>query len=153
MRLLLQRVSSASVTVEGEVTGAIGPGILALVGLGHGDGEDLFAPALEKITNLRIFPDEDGKMNRSLLDSGGGLLLVSQFTLYADCRKGRRPSYTDAMAPGEAEALFEKFFNFCHERHPGPVANGRFGAMMQVSLVNEGPVTIWIDSTAMNWRR
>lgn len=153
MRLLLQRVSSASVTVDGEVTGSIGPGILALVGLGHGDSEELFPPALEKITNLRIFPDEEGKMNRSLLDIGGGLLLVSQFTLYADCRKGRRPSYTDAMPPAEAEALFGKFFEFCRDRHVAPVANGRFGAMMQVSLVNEGPVTIWIDSAAMNWKR
>ncbi len=151
MRLLLQRVSHASVVVDGQTTGSIGEGLLAFVGLSRTDTEKLFQPALDKIINLRIFNDEAGKMNRSLLDTGGGLLLVSQFTLYADARKGRRPSYINAMPPEEAEALFGKFVQFARANFSGPVGEGRFGAFMEVSLRNDGPVTIWLDSAEMGW--
>jgi D-tyrosyl-tRNA(Tyr) deacylase len=153
MRLLLQRVTKASVTVDGKVVGEIDGGILALVGLGQGDSEALFDGAIEKMINLRIFRDENGVMNRSLLDAGGGILAVSQFTLYADARKGRRPSYTDAMPPAEAEALFAKFVDRLREKFTGTVATGVFGAMMDVALVNDGPVTIWLDSAEMNWNK
>ncbi len=151
MRLLIQRVRHASVVVEGETTGAIGQGLLVFVGLCQADSEAFFRPALDKLVNLRIFSDEAGKMNRSLLEVGGGLLLVSQFTLYADARKGRRPSYTNAMPPAEAEALFNRFVQFTRANFDGPVGEGRFGAFMEVSLLNDGPVTIWLDSAEMSW--
>lgn len=152
MRLLIQRVSEASVVVNGAVVGEIGRGLLVLVGLGQGDTPKLFAPALEKMRHLRIFGDEAGNLNRSAEEVGAGLLLVSQFTLYADARKGRRPSFTDALPPAEAAAQYAQFVEHVRSQYTaGPVASGVFGAMMEVRLVNEGPVTIWLDSREMNW--
>jgi D-tyrosyl-tRNA(Tyr) deacylase len=151
VRLLLQRVSRAQVRIDNEVSGQIDKGILVFVGLGTTDTDAMFGPALEKIANMRIFPDDEGKMNKSVLDVGGGLLVVSQFTLYADTRKGRRPSYIKAMPPGDAEPMFNRFFEFVKAKFSGPVGGGRFGAMMDVDLVNDGPVTIWIDSDELPW--
>ena len=152
MRLLLQRVSQARVRIDGAVVGEIGTGLLVLVGIGQGDTPALFGPAIEKVANLRIFPDADGNMNRSCVDVGGGILAVSQFTLYADARKGRRPSYIDAMPPAEARELFGAFVaRLRSDYSAGPVATGVFGATMQVELVNDGPVTIWLDSADMPW--
>lgn len=144
MRAVVQRVSSASVTVEGKVTGQIGFGMLVLLGVTHADTEAHADRLAEKVANLRFFHDDAGKMNRSCLDIGGEVLVVSQFTLYGDCRKGRRPSYTDAAEPQKAEQLYEYFM----ERMKGfglRIASGIFGAMMTVSLVNEGPVTLIVD--------
>jgi D-tyrosyl-tRNA(Tyr) deacylase len=145
MRALLQRVSRASVKVDGELVGSIGPGLLALVCVGHEDGEAELELLARKTVQLRIFPDEQQKMNRSLLDVGGELLAVSQFTLYADCRKGRRPSFIGAAPPDKGEELFDLW---CEKvRSYGVrVATGVFGAMMDVELVNDGPVTIWLDT-------
>jgi D-tyrosyl-tRNA(Tyr) deacylase len=145
MRVLLQRVTRASVTVEGRVVGEIGHGLLILLGIGHGDGEAQIKTMTEKIVHLRIFEDDEGKMNRSLLDIGGQALVVSQFTLYADARKGRRPSYTDAAPPALAEPLVERFKEAVAS-FGVTVAGGIFGAYMQVELLNDGPVTIWLDS-------
>lgn len=148
MRALLQRVSQASVTVEGEIVGKIGGGLLILLGVGQGDGETQVKMLVEKIVNLRIFGDAEGKMNRSLLDVEGEVLVVSQFTLYADARKGRRPSYTNAAPPAIAEPLVERF----KEGVAGygmKVAGGVFGAHMQVQLCNDGPVSIWLDSAEL----
>jgi D-tyrosyl-tRNA(Tyr) deacylase len=147
MRVLLQRVSRASVRVEGEIVGDIDRGLLVLLGAGEGDGPEDLEYILDKTLNLRIFADEDGKMNLSVLDVGGGVLVVSQFTLYAQTRRGRRPSFVDAMAPDAAEAIYEEFVARVR-RKVDEVATGRFGAMMDVELVNDGPVTIWIDSKA-----
>lgn len=145
MRAVLQRVSRAKVTVDGEITGAIGQGLLVLLGVGTGDIAADATYLLDKIVNLRIFNDEDGKMNRSVIDVSGGLLVVSQFTLYADTRKGRRPSYIGAAPPEDANRLYEFFVESArgHVR----VATGRFQAMMDVELVNDGPVTIILDSS------
>ena len=145
MRAVLQRVSRAKVTVDGEVTGEIGHGILVLLGVGAGDTEADAAHLVEKTVNLRIFSDEDDKMNLSVQDVGGGLLVVSQFTLYADTRKGRRPSYIGAAAPDEANRLYEVFVAEAR-KHLSLVATGRFQAMMDVELVNDGPVTIILDT-------
>jgi D-tyrosyl-tRNA(Tyr) deacylase len=153
MRLLIQRVSEAAVRVDGAVVGQIGCGLLVFLGLGREDSDDLFDPAIEKLLNLRIFGDDAGLMNRSLIDVGGGLLVVSQFTLYADARKGRRPSYTEAMPPAEANAAYERFVAKLRIAAPGVVQCGVFGAHMEVSLVNDGPVTIWLDSAEMPWKR
>ena len=145
MRALLQRVSRASVTVDGKVAGQIGYGLLVLLGVGRDDSEIQVKMLADKIVNLRIFGDEEGKMNRSLLDINGEVLVVSQFTLYADTRKGRRPSFTDAAPPVVAEALFARF----KEALAGyglTVASGIFGAYMTIEIRNEGPVTIWLDS-------
>ncbi|NLY88262.1 MAG: D-tyrosyl-tRNA(Tyr) deacylase [Firmicutes bacterium] len=145
MRVLIQRVSEARVVVEGKETGRIGQGLLVLVGAGRDDtGADVRRLA-EKTVNLRIFEDEAGKMNLSLLDVGGGVLVVSQFTLYADCRKGRRPSFADAAPPEEGERLYLEYVKAIEE-YGVKVATGVFGAHMQVELVNDGPVTIWLDS-------
>ena len=145
MRAILQRVSEAKVTVDGAVTGEIGPGLLVLFGAGIGDTEEDLAFMVDKIPALRIFEDENGKMNRSLLDTSKQLLAVSQFTLYADTRKGRRPSFTGAMEPIEAKRLYALFCTQC--RALGlTVAQGIFAADMKVSLVNDGPVTITLDS-------
>lgn len=152
MRLLLQRVSRASVTVNNEVVGEINRGLLVLLGLANGDTDASFPQAIDKMLNLRIFPDEKGVMNRSVTDVGGGILVVSQFTLHADARKGRRPSYINAMPPAEAEALYNRFLETVIAAHDGPVAAGIFGAMMAVELVNDGPVTILLDGDEMGWK-
>jgi D-tyrosyl-tRNA(Tyr) deacylase len=144
MRVLLQRVSRAEVRIAGQVRGQIGPGFLLLVGFTHADGEDAVAWMAEKVTGLRLFPDEEGKMNRGLDDIGGALLVVSQFTLYGDARKGRRPSFVDAARPETAIPLYERFVELL--RASGlRVETGEFGAMMDVELVNDGPVTLWLE--------
>jgi D-tyrosyl-tRNA(Tyr) deacylase len=145
MRALLQRVSHASVTVDKQVVGHIEQGLLILLGVGHGDDETTVKTLVDKIVNLRIFEDGEGKMNRSVLDIGGQILVVSQFTLYADIRKGRRPSFIRAAPPALAEPLVERFKDAI-AAHDIAVAGGVFGADMQVSLINDGPVTIWMDS-------
>ena len=145
MRALLQRVTHASVVVDRQIVGAIGHGFLVLLGIGQGDSEAQVQTLVEKIVHLRVFEDDEGKMNRSLLDIGGEALVVSQFTLYADVRKGRRPSFTNAAPPALAEPLVERFkedlvaYNI-------KVEGGVFGAHMEVDLRNDGPVTIWLDS-------
>ncbi len=145
MRAVVQRVSEASVTVERQEVGRIGPGILVLLGVGNDDEIEDAIYMAEKVVYLRIFADEQGKMNRSLLDVGGGLLAVSQFTLWGDCRKGRRPSFVAAAEPSRAKELYEAFIE--HARSLGvAVATGRFQEMMEVSLVNDGPVTLLLDS-------
>jgi D-aminoacyl-tRNA deacylase len=145
MRAVVQRVSEASVSVDGEVVGRIAAGLAVLLGVAVGDAEkdaDLLA---DKVVHLRVFPDEGGQMNRSVSDVGGGVLVVSQFTLLGDARKGRRPSYIDAAAPEEANRLYERFAS--RVRASGlPVATGVFRATMDVALVNQGPVTILLDS-------
>ncbi len=141
MLSLIQRVAQASVTVDGEVVGQIGPGLLALVGVEPGDDEAALARMAERLLGYRVFADDAGKMNRSLSDTGGGLLLVSQFTLAADTRSGMRPSFSSAAAPAEAERLFNRLVAICREKRGGGVETGRFGAHMVVSLVNDGPVT------------
>ncbi len=144
MRAVVQRVSSASVTVDGRVTGQIGFGMLILLGVTHTDTESHADRLAAKLASLRFFNDEAGKMNLACHDVGGEVLVISQFTLYGDCRKGRRPSYTDAAGPEKAERLYDYFI----EKMKGlgvPVASGVFGAMMKVSLVNEGPVTLIVD--------
>jgi D-tyrosyl-tRNA(Tyr) deacylase len=151
MRAVLQRVQSASVSVGGNSIGRIGPGLVVLLGIGAGDDEALCKRMAEKIATLRIFADQEGRFNRSLLDSGGAVLLISQFTLYADTRRGRRPSFTDAAAPEQAAPLVAQVASAL-ERQGVAVATGQFGASMQVSLVNDGPVTIVIDSQEL-WPR
>ena len=141
MLSLIQRVTSATVTVEGEVVGTIEAGLLALVGVEPGDGEAQIARMAERLLGYRVFADEAGRMNRSLADTGGGLLLVSQFTLAADTRSGMRPSFTAAAPPAEAEQGFNRLVDICRQKHAGRVETGRFGAHMVISLVNDGPVT------------
>ena len=145
MRAVLQRVSRARVSVEGKTTGEIKAGLLVLLGVGINDTEADAAYLVDKTINLRIFDDEDGKMNLSILDIGGGLLVVSQFTLYAHTRKGRRPSYIGAATPEEANRLYEYFVSEAR-KHIDKVETGRFQAMMDVELVNAGPVTIILES-------
>lgn len=145
MRAVLQRVSSAKVEVDGENVGAIDEGLLVLLGVEQGDSNDDLNGLLDKTANLRIFEDADGKMNRSVTDIGGSVLVVSQFTLLADCRKGRRPGFTDAAAPDDADRYYQSFVSGLQTRGLN-VATGRFQADMQVSLVNNGPVTIMLDS-------
>ncbi|MFE4711404.1 MULTISPECIES: D-aminoacyl-tRNA deacylase [Paenibacillus] len=145
MRVVVQRCKEAKVTVNGEVTGAIGEGLMLLVGVTHGDTEKDAAYLAEKIAGLRIFEDEAGKMNFSVTDTGGAILSVSQFTLYGDCRKGRRPNFMAAAAPAEAEQLYD-YFNRELVARGLQVGTGVFGAMMDVSLVNWGPVTLILDS-------
>ncbi len=148
MRALLQRVSHASVTVDEQVVGQIGQGLLVLLGVGQDDSEVQVKALADKIVYLRIFGDDEGKMNRSLLDIGGEVLVVSQFTLYADARRGRRPSFTDAAPPVVAEPLFEHFKEALAS-YGLTVASGIFGASMTIEIRNEGPVTIWLDSEQM----
>lgn len=147
MRVLLQRVTRAEVTVEDEVLGAIGPGLMALVGVGPGDTPEVAATFANKACDLRIFRDEEGRTNRSLIDVGGAMLVVSQFTLYGDTRKGRRPSFIGAASPELAAELVETFARAVEAREV-VVGRGRFGAEMAVELVNDGPMTIWLDSDA-----
>lgn len=145
MRAVVQRVSQASVTVAGEVVGQIGQGMLVLLGVADGDDDRDAATLADKIVGLRIFEDEEGKMNRGLADIGGAMLVVSQFTLLGDCRKGRRPSFVAAAAPETAERLYEVFVQAV--RNAGiEVGTGRFRQHMEVALVNDGPVTLLLDS-------
>ena len=141
MLALIQRVTSASVSVDAAVVGAIGPGLLALVAVEPGDGEAQFRRMAERLLGYRVFDDGNGKMNRSLADTGGGLLLVSQFTLAADTKSGMRPSFSTAAPPAEAERGFGRLVELCRQMHVPGVETGRFGAHMVVSLVNDGPVT------------
>jgi len=145
MRVVLQRVSRGSVSVEGTVVGEIGAGLLLLVGFAQGDGEETLGWMAEKILGLRVFNDADMKMNLSLGEVGGDLLVVSQFTLYGDTRKGRRPSFVHAAPPEQAIPLYERFLGLLREEAPGKVESGEFGAMMDVALVNEGPVTLVLE--------
>jgi D-tyrosyl-tRNA(Tyr) deacylase len=145
MRAVIQRVSRASVSIDSKVIGEVGRGVLVLLGVRKDDTEANADRLAEKVANLRIFNDEDGKMNLSCLDIGGDALIVSQFTLYGNCRKGRRPSYVDAAEPEEAERLYEYFVEKLRE-YPLKVATGVFGAMMLVSLVNDGPVTLIVET-------
>ena len=145
MRAVVQRVSEAAVTVAGETTGVIPKGLMVLLGVGKSDTEVDAVYLADKIVGLRIFHDEAGKMNCSLKDVGGSLLVISQFTLYGDCRKGRRPGFDQAAPPGEAKALYEYFLSLCREKEL-TVAAGEFQAEMLVALENDGPVTILLDS-------
>ncbi|HEX5060029.1 MAG TPA: D-aminoacyl-tRNA deacylase [Kofleriaceae bacterium] len=146
MRAVVQRVSRASVTVDTRVTGAIEQGLLVLLGAGAGDGPTDLAYIVDKIVNLRIFPDDAGKMNRSVLDVGGGVLVVSQFTLYGDARQGRRPAFTGALEPVAAKTLYEQALAAILASGVKRVEAGEFAADMKVELVNDGPVTILLDS-------
>lgn len=148
MRAVVQRVSSAEVRVEEQLVGRIGPGLLVLLGVGRGDVEADADYLADRVVNLRVFPDEKGQMNRSILEADGAVLVVSQFTLYGDCRRGRRPSFTDAAPPELAEQLYEAFVAIV-KRAGIEVATGRFREHMDVSLVNDGPVTLWIDTAEM----
>jgi D-aminoacyl-tRNA deacylase len=145
MRAVIQRVKSASVYVEGRVTGKIGQGLLVLLGVGRGDGENDIAHMASKLPDLRIFEDASGKFNLSLREIRGEMLVVSQFTLYGDCRKGRRPSFTDAEEPSEARRLYELLVHKLREQGIR-VETGEFQARMEVHLVNDGPVTLLLDS-------
>ena len=144
MKFVIQRVNHASVTVDGQTVGSIGKGLLILFGAGKGDTEEMLPKFVDKITKLRIFSDENDKINLSLLDVGGELLVVSQFTLYADCRKGNRPNFLQAAAPAMAEELYEYFVETCRSYIPH-VETGSFGAHMQVKLLNDGPFTIILE--------
>lgn len=145
MRVVLQRVSEAGVAIDGAVVGEIGVGLMLLVGFTPGDEEEQLSWMADKIVSLRVFTDQEGKMNLSVDDVDGELLVVSQFTLYADTRKGRRPSFVHAAPPEIAVPLYERFVVLLEERVPGRVETGRFGAMMDVSLVNDGPVTLVLE--------
>jgi len=145
MIALIQRVSEASVSVAGERVGAIGPGLLALIGVRPQDDEKTAQRLLDRLLGYRVFADADGRMNRSLIDTGGGLLLVPQFTLAADTRQGTRPGFSTAAPPAQAERLFDHLCRLARQVHP-LVATGRFGAPMQVALVNDGPVTFWLQT-------
>ena len=146
MRAVVQRVSRASVTSEGQVVGQIGRGLLVLLGISQGDNHNDLKYVADKVAGLRIFDDDDGKMNLSLQDVNGELLVVSQFTLYGDCRKGRRPSFVAAASPKSAETLYQEFVDYL--KNAGlKVATGKFQQMMQVELVNYGPVTLLVDSS------
>ena len=147
MRLLLQRVGRAAVLVDGATVGEIGPGLVVFVGVGHDDGPATADAFADKVADLRIFRDADGRTNRSLIDVGGEALVISQFTLYADTRKGRRPSFLDAAPPDLGTALYERFADALAGRGVR-VARGVFGAEMIVELANDGPMTIWLDSAA-----
>jgi D-aminoacyl-tRNA deacylase len=146
MRIVLQRVSHGRVSVDGQVIAEIGRGLVLLVGAGHGDGETQARALAEKVAHLRIFEDQAGKMNLSILDIGGEALVVSQFTLYADTRKGRRPSFTDAALPDTARPLVEILASSLRELGV-PCQSGHFGAHMLVEIANDGPVTIWLESS------
>jgi D-tyrosyl-tRNA(Tyr) deacylase len=146
MRAVVQRVTRAQVSVAGEVVGAIGAGLCVLLGAGRGDTSEDVRYLVDKVINLRIFADAAGKMNRSVLEAGGGILAISQFTLYGDARKGRRPAFVEALEPVAAEALYEEFVQGLRAAGVGQVATGVFRADMAVELTNEGPVTILLSS-------
>ena len=146
MIALIQRATRGAVRVDDEVVGEIGAGLVCLVGVGRGDGAAQAERLAERVLNYRVFPDEAGRMNRSVREAGGGVLAVPQFTLAADTRRGNRPSFTPAADPAEAEVLFDRFVVAVERGHGGPVATGRFGADMQVELVNDGPVTFWLEA-------
>lgn len=148
MRAVIQRVSRASVTVNGETTGKIEAGLLVLLGIHRNDGINEIQWMVNKIINMRIFEDENGKMNYSLLDTGGAMLIVSQFTLYGDCRKGRRPGYSNAAPPKIAKELYQQFIDSVQQQNIA-TASGRFQAHMDVELVNDGPVTLLLDSSKL----
>ncbi len=148
MKAVVQRVARASVKVDGQLTGRIDCGLLVLLGIGKDDTGKDTGWMINKLLALRIFPDEAGKMNRSVTDVAGGILVVSQFTLYGDARKGTRPSFTDAMPPAEAEKFYNDFMMKLRAATTLPVAEGKFAAMMDVELINDGPVTIILDSHA-----
>ena len=148
MRAVVQRVSEAQVSIGGTAVGAIGRGLLILLGVGHGDTEAEAERLWSKISRLRVFEDADGKTNLALSDVGGSVLVVSQFTLFANCKKGNRPSFTEAGAPDEANRLYELFVERAR-RDAARVETGRFGADMQVNLVNDGPFTLWLDTDAL----
>ena len=153
MRFVIQRVTEANVSVDQQIVGAIGKGFLVLVGVSQTDTRTVADKMIKKLLGLRIFEDDNGKTNLSLQDVDGSLLLVSQFTLYADCRKGNRPSFTNAGAPDLAEVLYEYIINECQAQLPNPtqrVQHGRFGADMKVSLLNDGPFTIILDSETLS---
>lgn len=145
MRVVLQRVSRARVTVDGQEVGRIGEGLCLLVGIGREDGAEEVEWMADKVVGLRVFPDEEGRMDVSLLDAEGELLVVSQFTLYGDTSKGRRPSFVEAADPEVAAELYDDFVERLERRLPGAVASGEFGEMMQVELVNDGPVTLILE--------
>lgn len=145
MRIVLQRVTSARVVVDGRVVGRIGRGYLLLVGFRADDDEVAMRWMAEKVAGLRLFPDEFGKMNLGLADVGGGILAVSQFTLYGDVRRGRRPSFVEAAPPDRARPMYDRFVEILRAVYPGPVETGEFGAMMDVELVNDGPVTLVLE--------
>ena len=145
MRAVLQRVSEARVRIDGETVGEIGRGLLVLLGIAPSDTPEQAEWLADKIVGLRVFEDDDGKMNRDVIEVGGGVLIVSQFTLYGDCRKGRRPSFIEAAPPAVAIPLYAAFIDAVRARGV-PAATGRFGAMMQVELVNDGPVTLILES-------
>jgi D-tyrosyl-tRNA(Tyr) deacylase len=145
VRVVLQRVSRAEVRIGGRVAGRIGRGYLLLVGFGRAEQDGALEWMADKILSLRLFPDETGRMNRDLAAVGGGVLVVSQFTLYADARKGRRPGFTDAAEPAVAIPHYERFLALLRERVEGPVESGEFGALMDIELVNDGPVTLWLE--------
>jgi D-tyrosyl-tRNA(Tyr) deacylase len=146
VRALLQRVSRAAVGVEDETVASIGPGLLILLGVGHADGDATADALARRVSELRIFEDDDGRTNRSILDIGGAALVVSQFTLYADTSRGRRPGFTDAADPATADRLYQRFALALRESGVTDVQTGRFGAQMAVELVNDGPFTIWLDT-------
>ena len=145
MRALVQRAARAAITINGTPAGTMGAGLVVLLGITHSDSENDVRYLADKCLGLRIFADENGKMNRSLLDVGGDLMIVSQFTLYGDCRHGKRPGFTDAANPVHAIPLYEAFIARCREAVPG-LLTGEFGADMQVELVNDGPVTLMLES-------
>jgi D-aminoacyl-tRNA deacylase len=145
MRVVLQRVSRAEVRVGGTVRGAIGRGFVVLAGFRREDDEAVVGWMADKVIGLRLFPDDGGRMNLSLDEAGGGLLVVSQFTLYGDARRGRRPSFIDAAPPEIAVPLYERFVELLRQRARGPVRTGEFGALMEVDLVNDGPVTLLLE--------
>ncbi|MGE3165082.1 MAG: D-aminoacyl-tRNA deacylase [Planctomycetota bacterium] len=153
MRVLVQRVLRAEVRVGREVVGTVGHGLLLLVGIGHRDTELELSWMARKVARLRIFRDDQGLMNRSVLDIGGGILSVSQFTLYGDCLKGNRPSFVESAPGDRAAPWIERFAELLREAGVGHVASGRFGAMMEVESVNDGPVTLWIEREAPTGER
>ncbi|HXG25585.1 MAG TPA: D-aminoacyl-tRNA deacylase [Candidatus Binatia bacterium] len=146
MRVVLQRVARASVAIDGRSVASIGPGMLVLLGVGHGDDEAVASALARRTTELRYFRDEDGRTNRSILDVGGAVLVVSQFTLYADTSRGRRPGFTNAAAPDVAERLYRRFAEELRAAGVADVQTGAFGQEMAVELVNDGPFTLWLDT-------